>query len=304
MRTKKTIFNSELKKSVLKVTCIFVLTSALFMSCTKSNDKFDAKNEIIVVSREEGSGTRGAFIELCGIQQKNANNEKIDLTTDEALITNSTSVMMTTISDSKYSIGYVSLGFLNETVKPVFVDGAEPSVTSIQQGKYKIVRPFNIVTTSKEKSINAQDFINFILSSKGQKIINDNGFIPLKDSSEYIPLKCTDKKIVIAGSSSVCPIMEKLKEAYNLIQPEAKIEIQQSDSTTGINSVIEEICDIGMASRNLKSTETEKGLLSTVIANDGIAIIVNQENPVNELSREMIKDIFTGSTTSWNNIIE
>lgn len=263
-------------------------------------EKAAAEGPITVVSREDGSGTRGAFIELFGIEQKNDAGEKIDYTTDDAEITNSTSVMMTTIAGNTGAIGYISLGSLNDTVKAVKIDGAEAAVDTIKDGSYKIARPFNIAVKD-DLSEAASDFIAFIMSEEGQKVVEDNGYISQGNEGAYSAAGVSGK-IVVAGSSSVTPVMEKLKEAYVALNPDVTIEVQQSDSTTGMTSAIEGVCDIGMASRELKESETGAGLTPTVIAMDGIAVIVNNESPVEELTSENVKAIFTGEVTDWEDI--
>ena len=260
----------------------------------------DMTGEITVLSREDGSGTRGAFIELFGIEQKNDAGEKEDMTTDDAQITNSTSVMMTTIAGNKGAIGYVSLGSLNDTVKAVDIDGAEASVDAIKAGEYKVARPFNIAVKDGLSDV-ASDFITFIMSEDGQKVVEDNGYISQGNEGAYTASGLKGK-VVVAGSSSVTPVMEKLKEAYAAVNPDVEIEVQQSDSTTGMTSAIEGVCDIGMASRDLKDSELEAGLTSTVIAMDGIAVVVNNESPVTELTSENVKDIFTGAITDWADV--
>ncbi len=259
-----------------------------------------ASGAITVVSREDGSGTRGAFIELFGIEQKNDAGEKIDYTTEDAEITNSTSVMMTTIAGNTQAIGYVSLGSLNDTVKAVKIDGAEATVDNIKSGVYKIARPFNIAT-KEGLSETAADFVSFILSEQGQKVVEENHYISRGNDGAYEPSGLKGK-VVVAGSSSVTPVMEKLKEAYVTLNPDVTIEVQQSDSTTGMTSAIEGVCDIGMASRELKDSETGAGLTATVIAMDGIAVIVNNESPIAELSSENVKAIFTGEVTDWEDV--
>lgn len=262
--------------------------------------KATAEGPITVVSREDGSGTRGAFIELFGIEQKNEAGEKVDYTTEDAEITNSTSVMMTTIAGNTEAIGYISLGSLNDTVKAVDIDGAEATVDNIKAGEYKIARPFNIAVKENLSDV-ASDFITFIMSEDGQKVVEDNNYISQGNEGAYTAANVSGK-VVVAGSSSVTPVMEKLKEAYEVLNPDVTIEVQQSDSTTGMTSAIEGVCDIGMASRDLKDSETEAGLIPTVIAMDGIAVIVNNESPVNELSSENVKAIFTGEVTEWEDV--
>ena len=259
-----------------------------------------AEGPITVVSREDGSGTRGAFIELFGIETKNDAGEKVDNTTEDAEITNSTSVMMTTIAGNKGAIGYVSLGSLNDTVKAVDIDGAEATVDAIKAGEYKVARPLNIAVKEGLSDV-ASDFIKFIMSEDGQKVVEDNGYISQGNEGAYTASGLKGK-VVVAGSSSVTPVMEKLKEAYAAVNPDVEIEVQQSDSTTGMTSAIEGVCDIGMASRDLKGSELEAGLTPTVIAMDGIAVVVNNDSPVTELTSENVKDIFTGEITDWADV--
>lgn len=256
-----------------------------------------ASGPINVISREDGSGTRGAFIELFGIQGKDSDGKKVDNTIDSAEITNSTSVMLTSIEGDPSAIGYISLGSLGDTVKALKIDGVAPSVAAVKDGTYKISRPFNIATKA-DLNPTAKDFIAFIMSTEGQNAVEKKGFIRMDDTGAFHGTKPAGK-VVIAGSSSVTPVMESLKEAYVLLNPAAQIEIQQSDSTTGMNSVIEGICDIGMASRELKDSELSQGLDVTVIALDGIVVAINKENPIEGLSRDQVKGIYTGSTTDW-----
>ena len=256
-----------------------------------------AEGPITVVSREDGSGTRGAFIELFGIESKNDAGEKVDNTTEDAEITNSTSVMMTTVADDEYAIGYISLGSLDDSVKAVKIDGAEATVDDINDGTYKIFRPFNIATKG-DVSDAAQDFINYIMSKDGQAFVEENKYIVVGEPEDYTS-NGAEGKVVVAGSSSVSPVMQKLKEAYEKVNDKVEIEIQTSDSTTGMQNTIDGICDIGMASRELKDSETEAGLTATVIANDGIAVVVNNDNPIDELTSDQVKSVFTGETTTW-----
>lgn len=255
---------------------------------------------ISVISREDGSGTRGAFIELTGVEEKNEAGEKVDNTVDTAEITNSTAVMMTTVAGNKSSIGYISLGSLDDSVKAVEVDSVAPSAEAVKDGSYKVARPFNIVTKDG-LSETAQDFINFIMSDEGQAVVEENGYVSQGSTGAFDGGKVSGK-ITVAGSSSVTPVMEKLAEAYKAINSNVEIEVQQSDSTTGVTSAIEGICDIGMASRELKDEETSQGVTATVIAMDGIAIIVNKENPVSALTTQQVKDIYTGAVTDWSEV--
>ena len=255
---------------------------------------------IDVISREDGSGTRGAFIELFGVEQKDASGEKVDYTTDDAEITNSTEVMITSVAGDKQAIGYISLGSLNDSVKALKIDGAAATVDDIKDGTYKIARPFNIVTTGEVSDV-AQDFINFIFSEEGQKVVEDNGYISQGNQGAYTA-SGKSGKVTVAGSSSVTPVMEKLSEAYKALNSDVTVEVQQSDSTTGVTSSIEGVCDIGMASRDLKDEETAKGAQGQVIAMDGIAVVVNNDNPVDDLTSEQVKDIYVGDTTDWSDL--
>lgn len=261
--------------------------------------KFNSKKSITVLSREDGSGTRGAFIELFGIEKKDTSGKKVDYTTDEAAITNSTAVMLASVAGDNYAIGYVSLGSLNDSVKAVKIDGADATVSNINNGSYKISRPFNIAVKEGLSPV-AQDFVNFILSDKGQKVIAANKYIQVAAKS-YISSKASGK-IVVSGSSSVSPVMEKLIEAYKSENPNAKIELQTSDSTTGVTNAINGTCDIGMASRSLKDSEKSKGVQEVTIAIDGIAVIVNKSNPTENLSKAQVEQIFTGKTLKWNEV--
>ena len=272
-------------------------------SSVDSGSDFDTSNDITIVSREDGSGTRGAFIELFGIEQKDKDGNKVDKTTSSVQITNSTSVMMTTVAENKAAIGYISLGSLNDTVKAVKIDGAEASVDTVKDGSYKIVRPFNIVTKDK-LSKQAQDFENYIMSADGQKIIQDNGYIKADEKAPAYKSNGAKGKVVVGGSSSVTPVMEKLKEAYAKANKDVTVEVQQSDSTTGVTNAIEGTCDIGMASRDLADSEAKKGVKATVIAKDGIAVIVNNDNPTADLSKDTVKGIYTGEITSWDGVTE
>lgn len=256
--------------------------------------------DIVVVSREDGSGTRGAFIELFGVEQKDADGKKVDNTTLDAEIVNSTSVVLQTVAGNDAAIGYISLGSLNDTVKALQIDGADATAANVKDGSYKISRPFNIVTKA-EVSEAAKAFIDFILSAEGQAVVADNHYIPMENAPAFAGSSVAGK-VVVAGSSSVNPVMEKLKEAYLAVNPNAEIEIQMSDSSTGVKMAIEGTCDIGMASRALKDSETAEGVASTVIATDGIAVVVNLNNPVSGLTAEQVRQIYVGELLNWSEI--
>ncbi len=294
-------------KVLLSLVLAGAVVSGVFTGC--SADKSNKENKdttagvtgsITVVSREEGSGTRGAFVELMGIEAKDASGNKIDNTTTAAEITNSTAVMLTTVAGNKNAIGYVSLGSLNDTVQALTIDGTEPTAENVKNGSYKVSRPFNIVT---KENLNpaAQDFVNYIRSADGQKIIEDNHYVSQSNTGAF-KSSGAKGKVLVAGSSSVTPVMEKLAEAYQKINAGVTVEVQQSDSTTGIVSAIDGTCDIGMASRELKDTETAKGVNATVIAMDGVAVIVNKANPLKAVSTDTVRQIYTGAVTDWADV--
>ena len=266
-----------------------------------SVDQTGASGDITILSREDGSGTRGAFVELFGIEEKDADGNKVDMTTEDAKITNSTSVMMTTVAGDVNSLGYISLGSLNDTVTAVKIDGVEATADNVSNGTYKIARPFNIATKGEDLSDAAQDFVNYILSKDGQQIITDNGYISVGEGKEFTSNNASGK-LVIAGSSSVTPVMEKLVEAYGKANANVEIEVQESDSSTGMQSTIDGLCDIGMASRELKDSETEAGLVATEIANDGSAVIVNNESGITDLTSDQVKQIYTGEILTWDEV--
>ena len=267
-----------------------------------ASEKTDApvavKNaEITVISREEGSGTRGAFVELFGIEQKDADGKKVDHTIATADITSSTGVMLTSVAQDENAIGYVSLGSLKDDVKALEIDGVAATVENVKNGSYKVSRPFNIATKEGLSEV-AQDFIDFILSTEGQAVIAEAHYIPLDNTAAYAGKKPSGK-ITVGGSSSVSPVMTKLKEAYIALNPNATIEIQTTDSTTGMNDAASGTVDIGMSSRALKDSELEAGLTPTTIATDGIAVIVSLENSFTGLTSEQVRQIYMGEITNW-----
>lgn len=289
-----------MKKRIAMLLTAVMVGSVLLTGCGKDAETTDeASGPITICSREDGSGTRGAFVELMGIEEE-IDGEKVDMTTVEAKITNSTSVMMTTVQGDVNAIGYISLGSLNDTVKAVKIDGVDATAENVENGTYTVVRPFNVAVNG-ELSEAAQDFMNYIMSEEGQAVVADNGYIAIPGVSAYEGGTATGD-VVVAGSSSVTPVMEKLKEAYAAVNPNVNIEVQQSDSTTGMQSTIDGLCDIGMASRELKDSELEAGLIGTVIAQDGIAVIVNNESGIDELTSEQVKAIYTGEVLDWEEL--
>lgn len=300
MNMKKRIF------AVLTATAI----AAMMTGCGSSNNSADGSQTyggasdlgmITVVSREDGSGTRGAFIELMGIEQKDADGNKTDMTTVDAMITNKTDVMLSTIAGDPAAIGYVSLGSLNDKVKALQIDGAEATAENVKNGTYKVSRPFNIATKGEPNGV-AKDFINYILSADGQKVVSED-YISISDDAAEFETDGSSGKIVVGGSSSVYPLMEKLAEGYEAINAAAEVKVQSSDSTAGMSGAADGTFDIGMASRALKDEEAAE-LTGTVIANDGIAVIVNNENAITGLTSEQVQKIYTGEITDWSEIAE
>ena len=281
------------KRRILSVIAAAVLSATMLASCG------DSDSTIAVISREDGSGTRGAFIELTGVEEKDADGNKTDKTTVEAAICKSTDVVLTQVAGDKNSIGYISLGSLNDTVKAVKIGGVEATAENVENGSYTIVRPFNIVISENGISDAAQDFENYILSKEGQAIIGED-YIAVNKSAEAFSSNGAEGKVVVAGSSSVTPVMEKLADAYQKVNTKVEVEVQQSDSSTGVKSAQDGTCDIGMASRELSSDET--GVSGVVIAQDAIAVIVNKDNEVDDLTVEQIRSIYTGETTSWDDL--
>ncbi len=282
-------------KRTLVMLILMIMTLSLLGGCKKVDNK-----SITLVSREDGSGTRGAFVDLFKIEEE-VKGQTYDRTYERAEITNSTSVMMTTIAGDANAIGYISLGVLNSTVKALKINGVEANEENIKNGKYKIVRQFNIVVKDDLSEV-AKDFIDYIMSKDGQDIVSKERYVSIK--SKKYKTKKPKGKIAIAGSSSVAPLMEALVEEYKKVNENAVIELQQNDSTTGINSTIEGICDIGMSSRELKDKELRSGIKSMAIARDGIVVIINNGNNINSLDADSVRKIFTGEIKSWDSVNE
>ena len=265
-------------------------------SSEESTEGGAASGPITVVSREDGSGTRGAFVELIGVEDEEGN----DMTTVDAEISNSTEVVIQSVAGNTGAIGYISLGSLDDTVKGVKIDGVEPTAENIENGSYTVSRPFNVATKGELTNEAAQDFMNYIMSEEGQAIVAED-YIPVADV-EAFESNGASGSVTISGSSSVSPLMQKLIEGYNAVNPNVDIELQTSDSTTGMTDAINGMSDIGMASRELKQEELDAGLVNTVIATDGIAIIVNNESPITDLTTEQVRDIYLGNITDWSEL--
>lgn len=299
----------SMTKKITATALFGVLAVSAFAGCggasSSSNGssdaaKFDASKTISVVTREEGSGTRDAFTELTGVLVKDGDN-KTDNTTTSAVTINSTEAVITNVKDNEAAIGYISLGSLNDTVKALKIGGVEATADNVKSGDYAVSRPFNIAYKGELSDV-AQDFVDYIMSSDGQKIVSDNGYVTVSENAAYSGKKPSGK-ISVAGSSSVSPVMEKLAEAYQKVNTNAKVEIQTSDSSAGMQSAMGGTCDIGMASRELKDEE-KSALKVETIAKDGIAVIVNNANTCDDLTLDQVKSIYTGETTVWSDIIK
>ena len=269
-------------------------------SAAPAADAFDTAQDIAVFTREDGSGTRGAFIELTGVEQKDADGKKVDMTTEAAAVQSSTNGVMTAVANDPTAIGYISLGSLNDTVKAVTVDGVKAGADTVKDGSYTLARPFNIVTNGDATDPVAVDFIAYCLSADGQALATDKGYIG--SEGEAFTSAQPAGKIVVGGSSSVAPLMEKLVEAYKTVNPNAEIEHLTTDSTTGVSGALDGSYTIGLASRDLKDSETEAGAKATVLAMDGIAVVVNPENPIENLTVDQIKSIYVGEVSTWDEV--
>ncbi len=315
-------FKSNANSTVLKLAACALSMSMIFSACSQGGESLggqssgssagtqassgaaDGQNKISVISRENGSGTRSAFTELTGLVVENSEGKKEDLTTTSAQIINSTGTVIATVEGNKATIGYISLGSLGDNVKALAIDGVEPTAENVSSGNYKISRKFNIVTKqvidAKNKEL-VEDFTKFILSEAGQKVITDFGAVSVGAGEKFTSTGVSGT-IKVGGSSSVKPVMEKLREEYIKLNPNATVEVSQSDSTTGVNSTVDGTIDIGMVSRDVKQAELDKGLVATSIAVDGIVVIVNKENTVSSITSEQVKKIFSGEITSWEEL--
>jgi phosphate transport system substrate-binding protein len=297
-------------KKIFSLVLVAIIISIFTIGCTQTDtpqgsaetptNDFDASRTINVVSREDGSGTRGAFVEIVGILEKDANGNEVDRTYEEAIIQNGTDAVMTTVAGDKYAIGYISLGSLNDTVKAVKVEGAEASSENVQNGSYKIARPFNLAYKGELDPL-AKDFMDFILSAEGQAIVVEEGYVQVGTDLPSYEGSGQEGNLVVAGSTSVTPVMEKLKEAYEGMHSGVSIEIQSTGSSAGMKSAIEGTADLGMASRDLKESELAE-LTGQPIAMDGIAVITNNANPIEDLTIDQVKSIFVGEATEWSSI--
>lgn len=292
-------------KKFLAVCLTLVMAGAMLTSCGGGDDAAaegdgGASGAIHVVTREDGSGTRGAFIELFGIEVKDENGEKVDQTIETAEVTNSTSVMMQTVAGNESAIGYISLGSLNDTVKALKVDGVEATAENVKSGDYKVSRPFNIVT-KEDVSDAAKDFMAYIMSEEGQAIVEGENYISEGNEGAF-ESNGAKGEVTVSGSSSVTPVMQKLAEEYMKVNADVKVSVQQSDSTTGITDAIEGVSDIGMASREVAEDELAQGIKAQAIALDGIAVIVNNNCALSEIVSDSVLGIYTGTITDWADV--
>lgn len=288
-----------------RIICL-LMTAILMVGCitgcgNKNGDGFDSSRDITVISREEGSGTRGAFVELFGVEEKDANGNKVDNTVLSADIQSSTGVVLASVADNKYAIGYVSMGAINDTVKVLKIEGVEPTAENVKNGSYPVARPF-VIATKDDLSEVATDFMKFIMSAQGQEVIEAAGYVAVVDNAADYDGNKPSGTVTVSGSSSVTPVMQKLAEAYEKMNPNATIQVNQSDSTTGVTDAISRNCDLGMASRTLKDSELAQGVVANVIAMDGIAVIVNTENVLDDITVKQVKDIYVGNTLTWNEV--
>ena len=281
--------------------CAAVAAGLLVGGCSKG---FDPAGEIGLVSREDGSGTRSAFVELTGVQVKEANGKKVDKTSPSTMVASSTAVALTTVASDPAALGYLSLGSINDSVKVLCVDGIAPTREEIAAGRYALVHPFNVVTRGTTDNLKpaAKDFLARVLSTDGQDVVEKAGYLRVGDPKPYTGNAGIAGKVVCSGSSSVTPCMEKLKEAYCATHPQVTVEVQQSDSSTGVTDARDGVCDLGMASRALKGSESDAGLVATAIALDGLAVVVNPQNPIENISKENLRKAFTGEITTWDQV--
>ena len=281
--------------------CAAVAAGLLVGGCSKG---FDPAGEIGLVSREDGSGTRSAFVELTGVQVKEANGKKVDKTSPSTMVASSTAVALTTVAGDPAALGYLSLGSINDSVKVLCVDGIAPTREEIAAGRYALVHPFNVVTRGTADNLKpaAKDFLAWVLSTDGQDVVEKAGYLRVGDPKPYTGNAGIAGKVVCSGSSSVTPCMEKLKEAYCATHPQVTVEVQQSDSSTGVTDARDGVCDLGMASRALKASESDAGLVATAIALDGLAVVVNPQNPIENISKENLRNAFTGEITTWDQV--
>lgn len=284
-------------KRLLFATLSMVVATALLTGCTKVNREFTVTDTITVISREDGSGTRSAFTQLTGVYEETVST-KTDNTVPSAIIQSNTQAVITGVAGDLSAIGYISLGSLNDSVTALKINGVAPTADTIRNGTYKISRPFNIAVKSN-LSTEAQNFVDFILSTNGQSIVANAGYVEAVDNPKEFAGVKGEGTVKVGGSSSVSPVMEKLAEEYEKLNPDVNIEVSASDSSTGMSATAEGTLDIGLASRDIKQSEKEKGLNATAIAKDGIAVIINHKNTVNDITLEQLKNIYTGEYVTW-----
>ena len=286
-------------KKIIAVLLVTIMAAASFAGCAGGAGGFNQNRDITVVSREDGSGTRGAFTELTGVLVT-VDGNSTDMTSPEASIQNGTNAIMTNVAGDNYAIGYISTGSIGDTIKTVNVDGVAPTTANILTGTYKISRPFIIITQDNLSPV-AVDFINFIMSVEGQNVIGIS-YIPIDQNPPAFTSNGAAGTIVIGGSTSVTPVMELLREHYLEINPGAVIEVHGTGSGAGITGAIDGLLDIGMSSREIRDSEMEQLHQEITICMDGIAVIVNKSNPIENLTIEQIRQIFTGEVSRWADV--
>lgn len=268
-----------------RISALLCLAALLFGGCSYDRDK------IALFCREEGSGTREMFVSGLNILK-----DGIDNVADAANITSSGAVMLSAVAGNKNAIGFISAAATNDKVKTLAIDGKLP-----QDELYPLSRDFIVAYNNEKLNDLAKDFLTFLSSKKAADIVRQMGYYDMDASSQYVASPLSGK-IVIAGSASVFPLMDRLREEYELLQPDVEIEIQQNDSSTGISLLSQDMTDFAMSSRNIKEGELEGDYGSMVLAGDAIAVIVHPDNAYDDISSQHLRSIFDGSIVRWEEL--
>lgn len=263
------------------------------------SSEFEASQHIHVVTREDGSGTRGAFVEIAGVVDDNGD----DMTTPTATVQNSTNGVMQAVAGDVHSIGYISLGSLDDSVKAISVNDVEATPENVQSGDYEVARNFN-VTYGQELSEQAQDFYDFFFSAQAQEVVEEEGYVASVSDPEEYEASDVSGDITVVGSTSVEPLMQRFSEVYGELNPNANIDITAPGSGAGITAAIDGTADIGMASRELDEDESSEVMGTDAIAVDGIAVIGHNDNPTENLALEDVSGIYLGDITTWDEVTE
>ena len=256
---------------------------------------FDVATDIHVITREDGSGTRGAFSEIANIVDENGD----DAITQSATVQNGTSAVMQGVAGDVYAIGYISLGSLDNSVKAVNVNGIEATPENIMSGDYEVARNFNVAYGGELSEV-AQDFWDFMFSAQAQELVAEEGYVSVDTEATEYEAKALAGDITIVGSTSVQPIMERMAQAYREYNPDVVIDITAPGSGAGVTAAIDGTADIGMASRELSDEEQAQLSETAAIAVDGIAVILHLDNITEDLSLEDISGIYSGDITTWD----